>query len=278
MDVCHVNDQLYLTLVDCGPSQYAIWRRLRRQDSDSIIAQLESIFLERGAPKELLTDNYTSFRSASFHEFCSRWRVKVRYRLRADHVLSGNGISERNHRTIKITAARKGCSAAEAVYRYNVMPRSDDPTSSPADTLFRCKLRVPDVDNESVTEGCDHAMFKVGDRVWIRDQSRRCDVPSSVGTVTGIVSVQCVEVDCILRHVRDLRPAIVPNCDSGQDVPRRRDYSDDEGGPIMFYERVSGPRADDAQREADATERGPVGLRRSMRQRRPAVPSQYGDL
>ena len=97
MDVCHVNDQLYLTLVDCGPSRYAIWRRLRRQDSDSIIAQLESIFLERGAPKELLTDNYTSFRSASFHEYCSRWRVKVRYR--AAHVPSGNGISERNHRT-----------------------------------------------------------------------------------------------------------------------------------------------------------------------------------
>ena len=100
------------------------------------------------------------------------------------------------------------------------MPRNDELTSSPADTLFSYKLRVPDVDDESVTVECDHAMFKVGDRVWIRDPSRRYDVPSSLGTVTGIVSVQCVEVDCISRHVRDLRPAIVPNCGSGQDAPQ----------------------------------------------------------
>ena len=125
-------------------------------------------------------------------------------------------------------------------------------------------------------EECDHAMFKVGDRVWIRDPSRRCDVPSSLGTVTGIVSVQCEEVDCIPRHVRDLRPAIVPSCDSGQDAPR--DNSDDEGGPIMFYVKAGGPPADDAQRAADATERGPLGLRRSMQERRTAVPTQYSNL
>ncbi|XP_043209912.1 uncharacterized protein LOC122374918 [Amphibalanus amphitrite] len=162
MDVCHVNDQLYLTLIDCGPSRYAIWRRIKRQDTDSIITALESVFLERGAPRELLTDNFTSFRSAAFHEFVSRWGVSVRYR--AAHAPFGNGVSERNHRSVKTIVARKGCSVAEAVYRYNVMPRSDDLNSSPANVLFNYKLRVPDVENEEKCEESECAMFSVGDK------------------------------------------------------------------------------------------------------------------
>ena len=108
MDVCHVGDQHYLTLTDCGPSRYTIWRRLARQDSASVIGQLESVFLERSAPKELLTDNAASFRSAAFCEFASRWGMVVRYRCA--HVPSGNGVSERCHRSIKTIAARKRCS------------------------------------------------------------------------------------------------------------------------------------------------------------------------
>ncbi|XP_045114815.1 uncharacterized protein LOC123506631 [Portunus trituberculatus] len=77
MDVCHVEDQHYLTLIDCGPSRYAIWRRLRRQDAAAVTEVLESVFYERGAPKELLTDNATSFRSASFNEFARRWGISV---------------------------------------------------------------------------------------------------------------------------------------------------------------------------------------------------------
>ena len=161
MDICHVGDDHYLTLVDCGPSRYAIWRQIRRQDTASVIAQLEVVFLERCAPRELLTDNYTSFRSVSFLEFISRWGVTVRYR--AAHVPSGNGISERNHRSIKTIAALKGCSVAEAVYRYNVMPRSEDPASSPADILFSYESRVSDVDAE-VEAPDGQCRFSVGDQ------------------------------------------------------------------------------------------------------------------
>ncbi|KAK4307617.1 hypothetical protein Pmani_020637 [Petrolisthes manimaculis] len=39
MDTCYVGNQLYLTLIDCGPTRYAIWKRLRRQDSSSIIVR-----------------------------------------------------------------------------------------------------------------------------------------------------------------------------------------------------------------------------------------------
>ena len=269
MDVCHVNDQQYLTLVDCGPSRYAIWRRIKRQDTDSVITALESVFLERGAPRELLTDNFTSFRSASFHEFVSRWGISVRYR--AAHAPFGNGISERNHRSVKTIAARKGCSVAEAVYRYNVMPRSDDPNSSPANVLFSYKLRVPDVESEEQCEESEHAMFNVGDKVWIRDSSRRCDVPSSMGTVTRQVSAQCVEVDHVPRHVRDLRLVFVPSQESGETVSRNND--DDDFGPIILRESANVRHGESVPPETYADV-----LRRGTRDRRPAVLTQYDDL
>ena len=50
MDVTHVNGCHYLTLIDCGPTQFAVWRRMQRQDTNSVIQQLELLFFERGAP------------------------------------------------------------------------------------------------------------------------------------------------------------------------------------------------------------------------------------
>lgn len=79
MDICHIHNEHYLTLIDCGPTRYAIWRKLRRQDAICVIEQLESVFYERGAPRELLTDNAASFHSSTFHDFASRWGMAVRY-------------------------------------------------------------------------------------------------------------------------------------------------------------------------------------------------------
>lgn len=205
MDVCHVEDKHSLTLIDCGPSRYSIWRRLRRQDTAGIIEQLEPIFYERGAPPELLTDNATSFRSSVFREFASRWGISILYRLA--HVPSGNGISERCHRSIKTIAARKLCSIVEVVYRYNVMPRGEDSSSAPANQIFSYEVRLLGIDGVTETDRSENVehQFTVGDKVWVRHPSRRCDIQSSVGTVTNIVSVQNVEVDGMPRHVRDLR-------------------------------------------------------------------------
>ena len=66
MDITHVKGYHYLTLIDCGPTWFAVWRRLQRQDTDSVIQQLESVFFEHEAPVELLTDNDTAFRSGAF--------------------------------------------------------------------------------------------------------------------------------------------------------------------------------------------------------------------
>ena len=72
MDVTHVNGGHYLTLIDCGPTRFAVWRRMQRQDTASVIQQLESVFFERGAPVELLTDNDPAFRSGAFTQFAER--------------------------------------------------------------------------------------------------------------------------------------------------------------------------------------------------------------
>ena len=80
MDVTHVNGYHYLTLIDCGPTRFAVWRRLQRQDTDSVIQQLELVFFERGAPVELLTDNDPAFRSGAFTQFAERWALRVCFR------------------------------------------------------------------------------------------------------------------------------------------------------------------------------------------------------
>ena len=104
----------YLTLIDCGPSRFAIWRPLLCQDAASIVRQLETVFCEREAPVELLTDNATTFSGETFFRFAERWGVRMRFRCA--YVPAGNGIVERSHRTIKRIAPRTRCLVMEAVY------------------------------------------------------------------------------------------------------------------------------------------------------------------
>uniref|UniRef100_A0A5S6QQT8 Integrase catalytic domain-containing protein n=1 Tax=Trichuris muris TaxID=70415 RepID=A0A5S6QQT8_TRIMR len=61
MDITHCGGLAYLTLIDSGPSRFAIWRPLKHQSSANVVDQLESVFFERGAPEEILADNDTNF-------------------------------------------------------------------------------------------------------------------------------------------------------------------------------------------------------------------------
>ena len=95
----------FFTVIDCGSAQFAIWRRLLRQDVTSVINQLKALFYERGPPTEILTDNDIAFRSSLLKTFLDEWRVWLRFRCA--YVPSGNGIIERCHRTVKSIATRK---------------------------------------------------------------------------------------------------------------------------------------------------------------------------
>ncbi len=276
MDICHVRSHHYLTLIDCGPTRYAIWRRLRRQDAISVVEQLESVFYERGAPKELLTDNAASFRSSTITEFASHWGMTIRYRCA--NAPSGNGISERGHRTVKTILARKGCSVAEAVYRYNTMPRDNDAASAPANQIYRYEIRLLGMDGVTLQDqpADDQHHFSVGDRVWIRHPSRRCDSQSSEGTVTRVVSAQNVEVDGMPRHVRDLRLATslptTPEESSTEERPET-EVEDD----LLIDVRVPLDNSVSSEDEETVGPERPLP-RRGSRERYPVRPFQYSDL
>lgn len=38
-------------LIDCGPSRFLVWRKIRRQDSSSIVDALEGVFLSEMPPQ-----------------------------------------------------------------------------------------------------------------------------------------------------------------------------------------------------------------------------------
>ena len=69
IDITNVGSQLYLTIIDCGPSHFALWWLLHRQETGSKINQLESIFYDRGPPAKILTDNGVAFSSEQFYAY-----------------------------------------------------------------------------------------------------------------------------------------------------------------------------------------------------------------
>ena len=48
MDFTHFNGKIYLSIVDCGPSRFAIWRNVMHESAEQVILHLKQIFFERG--------------------------------------------------------------------------------------------------------------------------------------------------------------------------------------------------------------------------------------
>ena len=119
MDITHYRGESYLSLINCRPSRFALWSQLPHlQGSIAVIRQLQSIFCEKGAPEEILTDNDTAFRSEETRKFFESWGARLKFR--AAYCPSGNGIIERNHRTVKRVAKRSNISISRVIYWYNV--------------------------------------------------------------------------------------------------------------------------------------------------------------
>ena len=208
MDITHCNASHFLTVIDCGPARFAIWRRLPRQDTTSVINQLKAFLYEQGPPAEILTDNDTAFRSNLLKTFLDEWGVRLRFRC--VYVPSGNGIIERCHRTVKRITARKQCTIPEAVYWYNVAPKDGvSSATAPANMVYRYRIRLKGINATPVpTHNQLQAVFKPGDWVGVKNPHGRCTTKYKVGHVTGITSVQNITVDGMPRHVKDLQPIV----------------------------------------------------------------------
>ena len=99
--------------------------------------QLSSVFYKWDALEQILPNNDTAFCSQLVRWFlCEGGGGPTT--LQCLYAPSGNGIAERNHRSIKRIAARKQCTIAEATYWYNVTPKdSVCPVTVPANAIYR---------------------------------------------------------------------------------------------------------------------------------------------
>ena len=106
IDVTHYAGRPYLSMVDCGPGRFVVWRELKGETATEICHELDKLFYERGPVDELLMDNALAFRSQDMLQLMEKWGVRPFYR--AAYRAGGNGIIERSHRTIKTMAERSG--------------------------------------------------------------------------------------------------------------------------------------------------------------------------
>ncbi|XP_067939140.1 uncharacterized protein [Watersipora subatra] len=204
IDVTHYGGQVFLSMVDCRPSRFAIWRRLPSETAAHIVAQLRTVVIERGPCDELLMDNSMALRSATVAQFADEWGISLRFR--ATYAPSGNGIVERNHRTIKGIAERGRISPEEATFWYNVTPRKGtDGGSVPSNNLYQYGWRVPFDVNLRGLDDVSQSKFAVGDEVWMKLLTPSCTRQWTPGVITGVVLKHNVCVDGMPRHVRDVR-------------------------------------------------------------------------
>ena len=200
-DVTHYNGARYLTMVDCGPSRFAIWRQIRGEDVASIIPEFEQVFRERGPPAEVLMDNGGTFRSQAMRTLLQNWRVRGVYRCA--YRPAGNGVVERNHRTIKRMAARSNSNPLDMVFWYNTTPKHGTAGETvPARAVFSYQWRIPVGKCDMETDG---TAAHIGQKVFVKPPAARCTTTWPIGTVTGMSGMHSIEVNGVPRHVADLR-------------------------------------------------------------------------
>ncbi|XP_067928947.1 uncharacterized protein [Watersipora subatra] len=203
-DITQYRGTPYMTVVDCGPSRFPLWRQLRNETAEVVVVkELEQIFYERGLPKEFLSDNCPCYRSQVMRKLVEKRGI--------EHIFScayrqqGNGIAERQHRTVKRMMARTGRSAEEMLYWHNFSPKIDG--AIPAEEVYKYEgQHKPDVSGNSfLPRSTELNPFKPGDVVYVKPPQARCTTQWQKGKVTSLVSNTAVKVDSISTHISDLR-------------------------------------------------------------------------
>ena len=127
-------------------------------------------------------DNGPAFKSEAFKEVCDKWGVRQFFR--AAYRPSGNGVVERHHRTIKAAAERSCISPVEAVFWYNMSPRTgQNETTVPHRAVSAYEWRHPCVKTAGLVDG--EATIRVGEEVWVKPPNAKFTTRWRRGVVTG---------------------------------------------------------------------------------------------
>ena len=227
IDVTHYRHKCYLTLVDCGPGRYAIWREMKNETADSIVTNLDQIFYERGPVEQILMDNATAFRSEKMANLLKKWNIKSWYR--AAYKASGNGIVERHHRTVKALAERGGFGPVQAVFSYNVSPKKgQDQETVPQISVHPYEWRLPWQEGTNIDESEEQAVVQEGDEVWLKPPESKCTTEWTRGTVTKVNSHNNIEVEGMPRHILDVRPVRDMPSEEGREMGEVEIRADEE--------------------------------------------------
>ena len=203
IDITHYRSKPFLSLIDCGPGRFAIWRETKGESAAEVCKELDNIFYERGPVKQALLDNAPTFKSVEMKILLKKWGIKPYYR--AAWRANCNGIVERHHRTIKAMAERMQDNPIEAVYWYNVAPKDTQKEETvPQKSVCSYNWRIKGYNNDKEEEE-PQCEVKVGDEVWVKPGNARCTTKWREGIVTGVNSDNNVDIDGMARHILDIR-------------------------------------------------------------------------
>ena len=79
-DITHFCEEAFISLINCGPSRFVIWRPIANKTIQAVSSTIVGIFREWGPPEQLLVDNATTFKSQRYVSVCENWNVSVIYR------------------------------------------------------------------------------------------------------------------------------------------------------------------------------------------------------
>ena len=271
-DITYVQGTAWLSVIDCC-SGYTWWFQLTNESARAVKESLQTVFSTMSAPKQLLTDNDTIFRSKELMTFLKSWCVESV--CSSAYRSQGNGVVERVHRTIKRMAARTNNSVTTCVFWYNVT--RGERKFSPYELVFGVKPRIPGVreyrqeidrpsqmQQEPVSDALwhDNNPFVVGNNVYLKPPSKRCDVSwSGPHRVTSIKSGVTVELngDGVTRHVSHLRKVPTGALHEQPGVLSSTESDSDSDSDVS--------NGDDVVRCVSGAPNGGVELRRSARLR-----------
>lgn len=230
IDLTHVGNGVYLSVIDVF-SGYAIWSKLNNESGLEVVHGLLRVFSAFGPPKVVLSDNGTVFRGKVYQELLSEWEVQAQQSCA--YRPQGNGVAERAHRTIKRSVKRSGRPVEYIVFWHNNTRGCRK--LSPYEMVFGMTSLKPgvsserhpikrdftsDVVDEDLYDQLERNPFVVGDKVYLRPPSGKCDEDwSGPHTVTDLRSnvSAVINDDGVSRHVSYLR--LVPGsrgCDSSE--------------------------------------------------------------